>query len=178
MPTTKLTREDFCRRLADIKLLAMDFDGVLTDDTLYFGPDGFELKRFNVSDGLLMVLAMRAALQRAVFSLRDTAATETRMHDLGLTHVLQGMKDKVKQITPLLEQLNLTFEQAAFVGNEILDITLAEKVGLSIAVADASPHLIETVDYVTTRRGGDGAVREILECYFDSIGRDPREFLV
>lgn len=178
MPTTKLSREDFCRRLADIKLLAMDVDGVLTDDTLYFGPDGFELKRFNVSDGLLMVLAMRAGLQLAVVSGRYSAATDTRMHDLGLTHVLQGMKDKVKQITPLLDDLKLAFDQIAFVGNEILDISLAEKVGLAIAVADASPHLVDTVDFVTTRRGGDGAVREILECYFEAIGRDPREFLV
>lgn len=178
MPTTKLSHEDFCRRLAAVKLLAMDIDGVLTDDTLYIGPDGFELKRFNVSDGLLMVLAMRAGLQLAVVSGRYSAATDTRMHDLGVPHVLQGMKDKVKQITPLLAELNLSFDQVAFVGNEILDISLAEKVGLAIAVADSSPHLIDTVDFVTTRRGGDGAVREILECYFEAIGRDPREYLV
>lgn len=178
MPRNHLSPDEFRQRLRTIRLLALDVDGVLTDDTLYFGPDGFELKRFNVSDGLLMVLAMRAGLELAIVSGRYSAATDTRMRDLGVTHVLQGMKDKVKQITPLLEQLAIPFDQVAFVGNEILDISLAQKVGLSIAVADASPHLIEAVDFVTDRRGGDGAVREILEYYFEAIQKNPREFLV
>ena len=174
----KLSRPDFLKKLADVRLLALDVDGVLTDDSIYFGPDGFELKRFNISDGLFMVLAMRAGLELAIVSGRHSAATDTRMKDLGVRHVLQGMKDKTKMITPLLEKLDFSFEEVAFVGNEILDIKLAQKVGLGIAVADSCSELIETADYVIEKEGGKGAVREVIECYFEATGVDPKSFLV
>ena len=135
------------------------------------------MKRFNISDGLFMVLAMRAGLELAIVSGRYSPATDTRMSDLGVKHVLQGKSNKVGLITPLLEKLGLEFESVAFVGNEILDISLAEKVGLSVAVADSCDELIEVVDYVTENRGGQGAVREILEFYFEATEQDPRGFL-
>ena len=174
----KLTRDELLSRLKQIKLLALDVDGVLTDDSIYFGPDGFELKRFNISDGLFMVLAMRSGLELAIVSGRCSPATDTRMKDLGVKHVLQGMKDKVEMITPLLDELGIKFEEVAFVGNEILDIKLAGLSGLGIAVADSSPEMLEAADYVTTKAGGKGAVREIIECYFEAVGIDPKGFLV
>ncbi len=174
----KLDRKAFRDRMGKIKLLALDVDGVLTDDSIFFGPSGLELKKFNISDGLFIVLAMRSGLEIAIVSGRYSPATDTRMKDLGVTHVLQGKVDKVKQIEPLLEQLKLSFEDIAFVGNEILDITLAKEVGLSIAVADSAPELIETVDYVTSAPGGKGAVREVLEVYFHAIDKDPKSYLV
>jgi 3-deoxy-D-manno-octulosonate 8-phosphate phosphatase (KDO 8-P phosphatase) len=173
-----LTRQEFIERLQTIKLLALDVDGVLTDDSIYFGPDGLELKRFNISDGLFMVLAMRAGLELAVVSGRHSEATTSRMRDLGVKHVLQGMKDKTKQIEPLLAQLNFSYSDVAFMGNEILDIKLAGKVALPIAVADANPELKEIAAYITELPGGYGAVREVLECYFEAIGKDPKDFLV
>jgi len=174
----KLSREEFVERLKEIKLLALDVDGVLTDDSIFFGPDGFELKRFNISDGFFMVLAMRAGLELAVVSGRHSPATSTRMKDLGVKHVLQDMKDKTKQIEPLLTKLGLEYAQVAFIGNEILDIKLAKRVGLPIAVADASPELIEAASYVTHNKGGKGAIREVLECYFEAVCKDPKSFLV
>lgn len=173
----KLNHDEFVSRLKDIKLLALDVDGVLTDDSIYFGPDGFELKRFNISDGFLIVLAMRAGLEIAIVSGRYSAATETRMKDLGVMHVMQGMKDKVKMLEPLLERLGLDFDRVAFVGNDLLDMKLAEKVGLSVAVADADTRLKEIVNFITERPGGGGAVREILENYFEARGIDPRDFI-
>ena len=175
---SRLSRDQFVQRLKKIKLLALDVDGVLTDDSIYFGPDGFELKQFNISDGLYMVLAMRSGLELAVVSGRYSASTDTRMRDLGIKHVLQAMKNKVTQITPLLDDLKMEFSDIAFVGNEILDIDLAEKAGLSIAVADSAPELIEVVDFVTTLGGGHGAIREVLENYFEAIEKDPKEYLV
>jgi 3-deoxy-D-manno-octulosonate 8-phosphate phosphatase (KDO 8-P phosphatase) len=115
----KLTRNEFVQRLKTIKLLAIDVDGVLTDDSLWFGPDGFELKRFNISDGFYMVLAMRHGLELAIVSGRYSAATESRMKDLGVKHVLQARQDKVEMIRPVLEELKLTFSEVAFIGNEI-----------------------------------------------------------
>jgi 3-deoxy-D-manno-octulosonate 8-phosphate phosphatase (KDO 8-P phosphatase) len=169
----RLTREELLQKFKSIKLLALDVDGVLTDDSIYFGPDGFELKRFNISDGLFMVLAMRSGLELAIVSGRYSQATDTRMKDLGIRHVLQGMTEKVDMIKPLLEQLNLTFDDIAFVGNEILDVKLARMAGLGIAVADSSPELLEAADYVTDRAGGRGAVREIIECYFEAVNVNP-----
>jgi 3-deoxy-D-manno-octulosonate 8-phosphate phosphatase (KDO 8-P phosphatase) len=116
---------------------------------------------------------MRSGLELAIVSGRYSQATDTRMKDLGIRHVLQGMTDKVDMIKPLLEQLNLSFDDIAFVGNEILDIKLARVAGLGIAVADSSPELLEAADYVTDRAGGRGAVREIIECYFEAVNVNP-----
>lgn len=173
-----LTREQLVRKLKNIKLLALDVDGVMTDDSIWFGPDGMELKRFNISDGFFMVLAMRAGLQLAVVSGRYSPATDTRMKDLGITHVLQAHKSKVAQIKPLLDELDLEFDEVAFVGNELLDIKLARRAGLGLAVADAAPELIEAVDYVTKSKGGHGAVRELLQYWFEAIEKTPMDFIV
>ena len=172
-----LTRKRFVERLKSIKLLALDVDGVLTDDSIYFGPDGLELKRFNISDGFFIVLSMRAGLEIAIVSGRHSPATDSRMKDLGVKHVLQGMKDKVAMLEPLLAELSIPFSDVAFVGNELLDIRLAERVGLPIAVADAVKDLTDIAAYITKRRGGEGAVREVLQCYFEAIGKTPREFI-
>ena len=160
-----------------IKLLALDVDGVLTDDSIFFGPDGFEMKKFNISDGFFMVLAMRSGLELAIVSGRFSAATETRMKDLGIRHAQQGMKDKVEMITPLLEELKIGFDRVAFVGNELLDIKLARKVALPVAVANAAPAYKDVAAYVTQHAGGAGAVREVLECYFEAVGIDPERLV-
>lgn len=170
--------DELAERLKNIRLLALDVDGVLTDDNIYFGPDGLELKQFNISDGFFIVLALRAGLEIAVVSGRPSKATTTRMKDLGVKHILQEMRDKREQIKPLLEKLNFDHSQVAFVGNEILDIGLAKEVGLSIAVADSAPELLEVVDYVTEARGGRGAVREVLRAYFKGTNLDPSTLLI
>jgi len=173
----RLTIAQFKKRLQNIKLLALDVDGVLTDDSIYFGADGFELKKFNISDGLFIVLAMRAGLEIAIVSSRPSAATVTRMKDLGVKYVLQEMKDKVVMIQPLLKQLGLKYEDIAFVGNEILDINLAKKAGVGIAVADSSKELMKVADFVTKKPGGRGAVREVLEYYFEAMEKEPKSYL-
>lgn len=173
----KLTREELVERFKRVKLLALDVDGVLTDDSIFFGPEGAEFKKFNISDGFYMVLAMKSGLELAIVSGRYSAATDSRMHDLGVKHILQGKRDKVEMIIPLVERLGLDFSQVAFVGNELLDIKLAEQSGLSIAVADSARELLEVVDYVTRANGGEGAVREILEAYFEAVKVNPRELI-
>ena len=173
----KLSLTELKTKLKEIKLLALDVDGVLTDDSIYFGPDNFELKKFNISDGLFMVLAMRAGLEIAIVSRRSSKATESRMKDLGVKHILQEHKDKVQMVKPLLEKLNLDYNDIAFVGNEIMDVGLVKKAGIGIAVADSAAELIDSADFVTSKTGGNGAVRELLEYYFEAVDKDPKEFL-
>ncbi len=173
----KLSSTELKAKLKEIKLLALDVDGVLTDDGIYFGPDNFELKKFNISDGLFMVLAMRAGLEIAIVSSRSSKATESRMRDLGVKHVLQEHKDKVQMVKPLLEKLNLDYHDLAFVGNEIMDISLVERAGIGIAVADSAAELIDSADFVTIKSGGKGAVRELLEYYFEAVDKDPKKYL-
>jgi len=169
--------DELAERFKNIKLLALDVDGVLTDDHIFFGPDGFEMKKFHISDGFYIVLAQRSGLEIAVVSGRPSAATTTRMKDLKVKYILQEMREKCEQIKPLLEKLNLKHSQVAFVGNEILDIKLAQKVGLSIAVADSAEELKDEVDYVTEAKGGFGAVREVLKAYFQGNKLDPMSVL-
>ncbi len=173
----KLTTAQLHEKFKTVKMLALDVDGVLTDDSIYFGPDGLELKKFNISDGFFIVLSMRTGLEIAIVSGRPSAATVTRMNDLGVKHVLMGRKQKSKMLAPLLEELNIDLKDVAFVGNEILDIELAEKVGLPIAVADACDDLKQVASYVTKKNGGYGAVREVIENYFRANKIDPREVL-
>ena len=173
----KLTRDQLAKRFRSIKLFAVDVDGVLTDDCIYFGPDGLELKKFNISDGFFMKLASASGLEIAVVSGRKSSATDSRMQDLGIKHVLQGRVEKTKMITPLLDQLGIGLDQVAFIGNEILDISLAQKVGLPLAVKDSNAELLSIAEYVTTKPGGHGAVREVLECYFKGTGKDPKDYI-
>ncbi len=178
MSKKQLEKEQLLERFKNIKLLALDVDGVLTDDFIYFGPDGFEMKKFSISDGFYIVLAMRAGLEIAIVSGRPSKATLTRMKDLGVTHISQQMLDKRKQILPILKKLGVTHEETAFVGNELLDIGLALEVGLSVAVADSAEELKEQVDFVTEAKGGQGAVREVIKYYFEANNIDPLEWVV
>ncbi|MEW6050535.1 MAG: HAD hydrolase family protein [Candidatus Zixiibacteriota bacterium] len=174
---TKLTREQFKERLKAIKLMALDVDGVLTDNALLFGPDGFEMKRFNIADGFYMKLAMRAGLEIAIVSGRYSPATDTRMKELGVKRVMQGNPDKVAMLKPSLDELGITMSDVASVGDEILDLALARKVGLPIAVNNAAKELREIALYVTNTIGGAGAVREILECWFEAVDKNPEQYI-
>jgi len=173
-----ITFDELAERFKTIKLLALDVDGVLTDDHIYFGPDGWEMKKFNISDGFFIVLAIRSGLEVAVVSGRESAATTTRMKDLGVKHILQQMLDKRKQIKPLLEKLGIGLDEVAFMGNEILDIGLSREAGLSMAVADAAEELKDVVDYVSEAKGGEGAVREVIKAYFKGKGLDPVSYVI
>jgi len=176
-PQRLLNRTELVERMKSVKLLASDVDGVLTDDTIYFGPDNFELKRFHVSDGFYISIAMKAGLEFVVVSGRPSEATTSRMRDLGVKHVLQAPINKAQLIAPVLEEMNLDYGDIAFVGNEILDLPLMRRAGLRIAVKDSAPELIREVDYITFAPGGFGAIREVIQAYFDAHNLNPEEIL-
>ncbi|PWB74378.1 hypothetical protein C3F09_04015, partial [candidate division GN15 bacterium] len=149
MAKKHLTRTQLVKRLRNIKLLALDVDGVLTNNWLYVGTDGMEFKQFNIADGFYMKLAMRSGLPIAIVSGRYSPATDARMKELGVKHVLQGKADKPSMLAPLLKEMGIEFADVAYMGDEILDLSIGRKVGLPVAVRNAAPEFKNAALYVT-----------------------------
>jgi len=149
--------------LKAIELLVLDVDGVLTDGRVFIHSDGTESKGFSILDGHGIRMWQRAGLHVALLSGRASEATARRARELEIAHVIQGAKFKLPVLKELLESLGLSPEQAAYVGDDVMDLPIVRYVGLGVAVANAVDELKEHADYVTARRGGEGAVREVIE---------------
>jgi 3-deoxy-D-manno-octulosonate 8-phosphate phosphatase (KDO 8-P phosphatase) len=157
-------------RAALIRLAVFDVDGVLTDGRLILADDGSEHKAFYVRDGLGLVLLREAGIQVAVISGRQSQVTAERMAALGIEYVYQNSNDKADTFAELLARLNLDAMQAAYTGDDLIDLPIFGRAGLSIAVADAHPVVRERADWVTTAAGGRGAAREVCELLLESQG--------
>jgi len=157
--------------LSDIKLLALDVDGVLTDGTIIINGDGSESKFFNVQDGHGIRLWLRAGLKIALFSGRASAPTEIRAKQFGIENVFQDCHYKLPALEKFLKQEGLTPQQAAYVGDDLQDLPAIRYVGFGVAVANAVDEVKKYADFVTTRPGGAGAVREVIEHILKDSGK-------
>jgi len=157
--------------LADIQLLALDVDGVLTDGTMIINADGTESKSFNLLDGHGIRMWQRAGLKVAFLSGRTSEATKHRAEQLEVEYVYQDCFDKLPALKKLLEQLALSEQQVAYIGDDLMDLPVISYAGFGVAVANAVDEVKQRADYVTTRRGGDGAVREVIEYILKNSGR-------
>ncbi len=163
---------DIERRAARVKLLLMDCDGVLTDGTLTLVADGDEQKAFNVRDGHGIVLLHRAGLRSGIISGRSSTFVTRRARELGmgLELVRQGCLDKIKDFEDLLTLAKVEKHEVAFIGDDVTDIPLMQRVELAVAVADAVPETLSVAHYVTRAPGGRGAVREVAEIILKAQG--------
>jgi 3-deoxy-D-manno-octulosonate 8-phosphate phosphatase (KDO 8-P phosphatase) len=152
--------DDVLARARRIRLLVLDVDGVLTDGRLYLSASGEELKVFHVRDGSGLVAVQRAGVGVAIVSGRDSTAVTRRAAELGIRHVRQGVSDKGTELERLLAELGVPPEETACVGDDTPDLPMLHRAGLAIAVADAHPALLGAAHWITTARGGCGAVRE------------------
>lgn len=150
-------------RLAELRLVAFDIDGVFTDGRFYLSDDGIESKAFNTQDGFGIRRLIDAGFEVAVISGRRSAATAKRMDELGVRNVILGTSDKCAAFDELLSGLGLDASECAYVGDDIPDLSLLEKVGYSIAVANAVEEVRDFCDYTTKAAGGYGAVREVCD---------------
>lgn len=150
-------------RLAPVKLLAFDVDGVLTDGGILVHPDGGESKWFHVRDGLGIVAALRAGLKVAFVSGRRSEAVAARARELGISADRQGVKDKAAEMRALREALGASREETAFLGDDVVDLPAFAEAGVSVAVADAHPRVLAAADAVCVAAGGRGAARELVE---------------
>ncbi len=155
-------------RAARIRLVLLDVDGVLTDGGLWYGAEGEALKVFDVKDGHGIVLA-RDHVDFGVISGRPGRASEVRLRELRFKHLVFGERDKLAGYARLAH-LGIPDEQVAYMGDDVNDLPLLRKVGLSACPADAHPEVREAVHFVSRSAGGRGAVREVCELVLRAKG--------
>ena len=166
-------------RAKKVKLVITDVDGVLTDGSIYKGGNeityksfnNFELKKFSVLDGAGVALARLLNFHIAIISGRKSTATEIRANELNITDVYNGTLNKMKPYNELKLKYNLSDENCAIIGDDIIDISLMEQVGVPIAVANAYHLVKEKAIYTTSLCGGDGAFREAVDWIVICQGR-------
>jgi len=150
-------------KLKKIKLLIMDVDGVMTDGRIIMDDEGREIKNFNVRDGHGLKLIQRYGMKVAILTGRQSKVVEHRAKDLEIKDVYQKVYNKKEVFDKILKKHKLSANDAAFIGDDIVDIPVLRRVGFSVAVADAADVVKKSVDYVTKNRGGHGAIREVCE---------------
>lgn len=161
-------------RAARVALVLFDVDGVLTDGTVVFHSDGTESKRFNIRDGIAMVWTQRAGLTVGILSARFSPTTAHRAAQLGITLVHQGVADKLEAYEAILRETGLEDDAVAYMADDILDLPVLGRVGLSAAPADAAREVLERAHFVSPSGGGAGAARELIELVLRAQGRwDP-----
>ena len=154
----------------NIRMLLLDVDGVLTDGT--FVPDSErEAKRFHSRDGIGLVLARKAGLKTGLISGRSSAIVASRARELSMHFVRLGVSDKLRALDEALEQESLAADQIAYMGDDLPDLVILKRAGLSATVADAPVDVRSRVDYVARANGGYGAVRELVEVILSAQGK-------
>jgi 3-deoxy-D-manno-octulosonate 8-phosphate phosphatase (KDO 8-P phosphatase) len=159
------------QRARAIRLLILDVDGVLTDGRLYFGPKGETLKVFHVRDGHGLKMAQRAGIEVALVSGRRSDAAYHRAKELGISRFHEGVRDKVAVMEEIMAAMQIQPAEVAAVGDDLVDLPLMARVGLSVAVADAVPEVVAAAHWVTSLPGGRGAVREVCDLLLKAQGK-------
>ena len=151
------------KNLRSIKLLLLDVDGVLTDGGIYYSSTGDEIKKFHVQDGYGISKLQKAGIQVGIITGRSSTIVEKRAEELGMTELYQNVENKLDTYMAIKKKLTLTDKNIAYIGDDEFDLAVLKCVGFSAAPADAVPAIKKHVQYVCTRNGGNGAVREVID---------------
>lgn len=162
--------QDILEKAKNIELVIFDVDGVMTDGSLFFGDDGQEYKAFNSLDGHGMRMLHEGGIRTAVITGRKSQVVEHRMRDLGVDLIYQGYRDKIPAFETLLKEVNLSIEQVAYVGDDVVDLPIMTRVGFGIAVQSSHPFVKQHAHWITPRNGGCGAVRDVCELLLEARG--------
>lgn len=149
--------------MENIKLVVLDVDGTLTDSKLYIDNNGVETKAFNVKDGMAIAQAIKNDLEIAIITGRNSEIVKIRATELGIKEVYQGVKSKEEKIIQILERKDISLNETGYVGDDINDLKVMKMVGFSACPKDAVKQIKNIVNFVSQYKGGEGAVREILE---------------
>ena len=164
------TMQDIVEKAQRLKLLILDVDGVLTDGRLFFDDNGKEYKTFHARDGHGIKLLRQTGVEVAVISGRKSNSVALRMKSLGVNYVYQGHENKIAAFNEIIQSLAIKPEEAAHVGDDLLDLPVMTRVGLSIAVNDANDSVKQYADWCTKTNGGLGAVREVCDFIMQAQG--------
>jgi 3-deoxy-D-manno-octulosonate 8-phosphate phosphatase (KDO 8-P phosphatase) len=165
-----MMNNELIEKAKKLKLLILDVDGVLTDGKLFFDNDGNEYKSFHARDGHGIKLLRQTGVEVAVISGRKSNSVALRMKSLGIEYVYQGHENKIAAFNEIIEKLGISPEQAAHVGDDVLDLPVMSRVGLAIAVQDANFSVKQRADWCTELAGGCGAVREVCDFIMQAQG--------
>jgi len=158
-------------RAAQVRLMILDVDGVLTDGRLYYGASGEAMKAFDVRDGHGIKLLREGGVEVALLTARQSEIVAVRARELGVQRVLQGASDKVAGLERLLNDTGVNAQRCGYVGDDWPDLAVLARVGFAATVADAVPEVRSVAHWVTTAAGGRGAVREVAEFVLHAQGR-------
>ena len=157
------------QKLAKIKLVAFDVDGVLTNGEIIYSESGEELKIFNAKVGHGIVMLNYKGFKTAIITARKTTVVDRRAKDLDITHVYQGAKNKLNALQDLMEKYNLDLSEIAYVGDDMPDVCILDKVGLAFCPNDAAKEVKKICHFISSKDGGRGAVREISDFILSGI---------
>src|SRR3972149_3986491 len=164
-------RQELERKIRKIRLVIFDVDGVLTDGRIVFDAAGAEPKFFDAKDGHGIKLLMRAGIETAIITAREAKVVFHRAQDLGIALVYQGVKDKKLSLDDIAAKTGIALSEMAYMGDDIIDLPVLTRVGLSATVADAVDEVRAMADFVSGKPGGRGAVRELVELILKTQGR-------
>ena len=149
--------------MKDIKFLVLDVDGTLTDGKIYVDDKDNSFKAFNVKDGFALVNWLKLGGEVAILTGKKSNIVERRAKELGIKYIIQGSKNKKQDLKNLLKELNITFENVAYMGDDFNDLGVMKSVGFSACPKDSVQEVLEITNFISSKNGGDGAVREFLE---------------
>lgn len=158
-------------------MILLDVDGVLTDNCVYIGDDGKETKRFCVSDGLGIFFARKAGIKVGFLSGRESAAAKVRGKELGVKELHLGIWNKLKTYEEIKKRLKLKDEEILYMGDDLWDYEVFKKAGVPAGVKNGDKRINQLALYVTKRKGGEGAVREIVDLILENRRINPLRFL-
>ena len=164
-------------KAAKIKLMAFDVDGVFTDGGLIFDETGRELKVFNAKDGQGIICVEKSGIVTAIITARENGTVKTRAENLSITELHQGVKYKLPVLEEIMKKYNLTYENVSYMGDDLPDICILEKVGLACCPADASEEVLKRCDFISSKNGGKGAIRELCDFVLRSQNIEPLDIV-
>lgn len=162
--------QEIIKKVKKLKLLILDVDGVLTDGRLFFDHNGEEYKCFHARDGHGIKLLRETGVEVAVISGRKSNSVALRMKSLGVEYIYQGHENKIAALAEIMQKISLNPDQVAHIGDDLLDLPVMTRVGLSIAVNDANDAVKDYADWCTKTAGGQGAVREVCDFIMQTQG--------